>query len=341
MMKIFIFNDLETGSYLDGKNVSTCKYSTLENEKDVLFVFPDQMLTHVNETEKYKKRANLEAKLINDSLTSSLNIDNNLNVLKCSLEKGNYFLINDKNLKIIKNLFQNFENDVQITSDILFFSEIFKENINYLDNYYLNTNSQFLKFSKNALKVLKYKGSEFKKIVDNDLIKSINSQFDSYKLNTFNIGNLINFEKNKKYVFGLISVVVLINLIGIGNLINQTYKLNSFNEIILDLYEDLYPLEKPPNVEQAINEKIENLNLQESTVLKLIYKISSSKLKNGQLVDLHYSRELNKLEFEILFENSSDEIIFLNEQTFEGNNFKKVSSRTDRGLVVTKFIYEI
>ena len=106
-MKIFIFNDLETGSYFDNKNVSTCKYSTLENEKDVLFVFPDQMLTHVNETEKYKKRANLEAKLINDSLTSSLNIDTNLNVLKCSLEKGNYFLINDKNLKRIKNLFQS------------------------------------------------------------------------------------------------------------------------------------------------------------------------------------------------------------------------------------------
>ena len=56
-MKIFIFNDLETGSYFDNKNVSTCKYSTLENEKDVLFVFPDQMLTHVNETEKYKKKS--------------------------------------------------------------------------------------------------------------------------------------------------------------------------------------------------------------------------------------------------------------------------------------------
>ena len=60
-MKIFIFNDLETGSYFDDKNVSTCKYTTLENEKDVLFVFPDQMLTHVKETERYKKRANLEA----------------------------------------------------------------------------------------------------------------------------------------------------------------------------------------------------------------------------------------------------------------------------------------
>ena len=263
------------------------------------------------------------------------------NVLKCSLEKGNYFLINDKNLKIIKNLFQNFENDVLITSDVLFFSEIFKENINYLDDYYLNTNSQYLKFSKNALKVLKYKGSEFKKIVDEDLIKKVNSQFDSYKLNTFNIGNLINFEKNKKYVFGLISAIVLINLIGIGNLINQTYKLNSFNDIILEFYKDIYPLEKPLNVEQAINEKIENLNLQESKVLKLIYKISSSKLKNGRLVDLYYSRELNKFEFEILFNNSSEEIIFLNEQAFEGNSFKKVSSRTDRGLVVTKFIYEI
>ena len=86
-MKIFIFNDLETGSYFDDKNVSTCKYSTLENEKDVLFVFPDQMLTHVKETERYKKRANLEAKLINDSLTSSLNIDTNLNVLKCLLKR--------------------------------------------------------------------------------------------------------------------------------------------------------------------------------------------------------------------------------------------------------------
>lgn len=340
-MKIFIFNDLETGSYFDYKNVSTCKYSTLENEKDVLFVFPDQMLTHVNETEKYKKRANLEAKLINDSLTSSLNIDTNLNVLKCSFEKGNYFLINDKNLKKIKNLFQNFENDVLITSDVLFFSEIFKENINYLDDYYLNTNSQYLKFSKNALKVLKYKGSEFKKIVDEDLIKNVNSQFDSYKLNTFNIGNLINFEKNKKYVFGLISAVVLINLIGIGNLINQTYKLNSFDNIILKLYEDIYPLEKPLNVEQAINKKIENLNLQESKVLKLIYKISSSRLKNGRLVDLYYSKELDKFEFEILFNNSSEEIIFLNEQAFEGNSFRKVSSRTDQGLVVTKFIYEI
>ena len=49
----------------------------------------------------------------------------------------------------------------------------------------------------------------------------------------------------------------------------------------------------------------------------------------------------NKFEFEILFNNSSEEIIFLNEQAFEGNSFKKVSSRTDRGLVVTKFIYEI
>ena len=336
-MKILIFNDLETGSYFDDKNVSTCKYSTLENEKDVLFVFPDQMLTHVKETERYKKRANLEAKLINDSLTSSLNIDTNLNVL----EKGNYFLVNDKNLKIIKNLFQNFENDVLITSDVLFFSEIFKENINYLDDYYLNTNSQYLKFSKNALKVLKYKGSEFKKIVDEDLIKKVNSQFDSYKLNTFNIGNLINFEKNKKYVFGLISAIVLINLIGIGNLINQTYKLNSFNDIILEFYKDIYPLDKTLNVEQAINEKIENLNLQESKVLKLIYKISSSKLENGRLVELYYSRELNKFEFEILFNNSSEEIIFLNEQAFEGNSFKKVSSRIDRGLVVTKFIYEI
>ena len=133
----------------------------------------------------------------------------------------------------------------------------------------------------------------------------------------------------------------MINLIGIGNLINQTYKLNSFNDIILEFYKDIYPLEKPLNVEQAINEKIEKLNLQESKVLKLIYKISSSKLENGRLVDLYYSRELNKFEFEILFNNSSEEIIFLNEQAFEGNSFKKVSSRTDRGLVVTKFIYEI
>ena len=150
-----------------------------------------------------------------------------------------------------------------------------------------------------------------------------------------------NPKKNKKYVLGLISAVVLINLIGIGNLINQTYKLNSFNEIILKLYKDIYPLEKPLNIEQAINEKIEILNLQESKVLKLIYKISSSKLNNRRLVDLHYSRDLNKFEFEILFNNPSEEIIFLNEQAFEGNSFKKVSSRTDRGLVVTKFIYEI
>ena len=90
-----------------------------------------------------------------------------------------------------------------------------------------------------------------------------------------------------------------------------------------------------------IKKRIENLNLQESKVLKLIYKISSSKVKNGRLVDLYYSKELNKFEFEILFNNSSEEIIFLNEQAFEGNSFKKVSSRTDRGLVVTKFIYEI
>ena len=341
MMKIYIFNDLETGSFFSDKKVNTCKYTTLENEKDVLFIFPDQMLTHVNETEKYKKRANLEAKLINDSLMSSLNVDTNLNVLKCSLEKGNYFLINNKNLKIIKNLFQNFENDVLITSDVLFFSEIFKENINYLDDYYLSTNSQFLKFSKNALKVLKYKDSEFKKIVDKDIIQTVNSQFDSYKLNTFNLGNLINLEKNKKYIFGLISAVVLINLIGIGNLINQTYKSNSFNDIILGLYKDIYPLENPLNVEEAINEKIENLNLQDSKVLNMIYKISSSKLKTWRLVDLHYSRKLNKFEFEILFKNLSEEIIFLNEQAFEGNNFKKVSSRTVKGSVVTKYIYEI
>ena len=84
-MKVFIFNDLETGSFFDNKKVSKCKFSTLENEKDVLFVFPDEMMKHVNENEKYKKRANLEAKLINDSLTSSLNADTNLNVLKCSL----------------------------------------------------------------------------------------------------------------------------------------------------------------------------------------------------------------------------------------------------------------
>ena len=341
MMKVFIFNDLETGSFFDNKKVSKCKFSTLENEKDVLFVFPDEMMKHVNENEKYKKRANLEAKLINDSLTSSLNADTNLNVLKCSLDKGNYFLINDKNFKKIKNLFQNFENDVLITSDVLFFSEIFKENINYLDGYYLNTNSQYLKFSKNALKVLNYKDSDFEKIVDKDIIQNVNSQFDGYKLNTFNLGNLINYEKNKNYIFGLISAVVLINLIGIGNLINQTYKLNSFNEIILGLYKNIYPLENPLNVEQAINEKIENLNLQESKVLNMIYKISSSKLKTGQLVNLHYSKELKKLEFEMLFKNSSEEIIFLNEQAFEGNSFQKIDSKTDGGSVVTKFIYEI
>jgi hypothetical protein len=109
----------------------------------------------------------------------------------------------------------------------------------------------------------------------------------------------------------------------------------------LGLYKDIYPLENPLNVEEAINEKIENLNLQDSKVLNMIYKISSSKLKTWRLVDLHYSRKLNKFEFEILFKNLSEEIIFLNEQAFEGNNFKKVSSRTVKGSVVTKYIYEI
>ena len=93
----------------------------------------------------------------------------------------------------------------------------------------------------------------YKKI---DLKKfNISNLFPSVEMNLLTINQLFNLKKIKNYALALITFILIMNIFGVANLVNNNLKIMNINDNKKELFLSFFPDKAPINIELEINNK--------------------------------------------------------------------------------------
>ena len=127
-MNIFIFDNLNlnSGVFIHDDLIKKINFDELTSPENILFVLPNEIFQYIEFKHDLKNNQNIHASILNN--LSTLNIDSeDLLVLNTS-QKFNFFTLNKNNQEQINSVFKNFNSTIHVTSDLLFFKEVFKQN---------------------------------------------------------------------------------------------------------------------------------------------------------------------------------------------------------------------
>ena len=155
-MKIFIFanTSLDSGHFINEGKSKVVKLSTLRDCNDVLFVLPNEFLSYIKHTAELKNKKNLHASIINSINTIGIENQSELEVLECNNSNENFFTITKNKLERLKDRFKHIDSKIKITSDLLFFREVFKTNIGFNESIFYEEGDSLVKLTKKAFDLL-------------------------------------------------------------------------------------------------------------------------------------------------------------------------------------------
>ena len=337
-MNVFIFNDsnLKIGILITNKSQKRLSIDKLTTSENTLFVLPNELIQFVEFKHNLKNKQNIHASILNNS--ASLNIsDKDQLVLNTSNNK--YFFITNREYEgKIKEVFNNFNTTISITSDLLFFKEAFNKNCIYQNNIYLVESEEAVKLSKKAFNLLD-ENISVKEISDSDLNKLNNINFVTHKLNTFNISSIFNIKKLIKPAM-IMSIIIGIFYITAFFNINSNYsQIKKMNATLESIYSDIYPSENISNISRQIDAKLISLNNEKIT--NLSKSINLLRQLNNSVVIIEAEYLQDELLITCLFKNDAEESIFVNQQNRLNNQLTIIESKTNQLGKITKIRYEL
>tara|TARA_B100000575_G_scaffold44955_1_gene32184 strand:- start:174 stop:623 length:450 start_codon:yes stop_codon:yes gene_type:complete len=146
MKKYVLSQDLETGILIsDGKAVKM-QLSEVKDCKDLLFILPNELISFVEFRHELKNKKNIHAALINK--VSSLQLDKETLKVLDTNDTHTFFLVNKENMQVMGQLFKKFDENIKITSDLLFFKELHGVDLAFENNIFLYRDEEAVKLSK-------------------------------------------------------------------------------------------------------------------------------------------------------------------------------------------------
>ena len=342
-MKVFIFTDssLDSGYLIVGAKAKKIKLENLKNLNDFLFVLPNEVLNYVNHSKNLLNKKNLHASIINSINLLNNNDRSNLEVLECKNTEEDFFIINKEFSKTLISKFQKLNSKIKITSDLLFFNDLFNSNIIFDNNVFYKEGDRFYKLSNQAFSLLELTNIdlEAKSIKDINL-NNLNTSY--HEFNVFNVKSLFNFNANKIFIYVAISIVVVLNIIGLINIASNWNQIKEMDNSLSESYTLIYPDEEVTDLNKQIMNKLNQLDNisapQPSLISDIIYNLPS----DVEVIEIRYLNDLpQSLTIKCLFTDTSQEQNFLIDQQNKNRSLKIINRETNKDIFLTEFKYEL
>ena len=342
-MKIFLFIDqsLESGHLINEDKNKKVKLDELKDHNDILFVLPNETLTYVKHDANLKNTKNLHASIINTVNVIDFDERSDLKVLGSS-NSQNFFTIKKDHLNLFKEKFKRAETKIKLTSDLLFFKEIFNTDISFNKSIFYKDGEDVIKLTEQAFSLLEQTNLEITPKSFNDLKIDDDTKITFHEFDLLNFQNIFSFSAIKKWIYAALSLIVLLNLIGLFNIMSNWNQIKEMDNMLAELYVSIYPDEDVISLEEQVEAKFntptEKTNSFTSKISQLTLDIASTE----QIIELSFNEEQGQYLFiKCIFKNLSEEQIFIENQ--QNNNLTvSVVDRVDsKDIVVTQFKYEL
>ena len=343
-MKIFIFSNtsLDSGYLISGEKNKVVELSTLRDCNDVLFVLPNEFLSYIKHTAELKNKKNLHASIINSINTIEIENQSELEVLECNNSNDNFFIIAKNKLEKLKDRFKHIDSKIKITSDLLFFRELFKANIGFNESIFYEEGDSLVKLTKKAFGLLDKADEKISYKTIDDLNSEIGEAVTFHEFDSLNIQNIFNFNASKKFIYAGISLIVLLNLIGLFNISSNWNQIKKMNQTLSELYLSIYPDEKIDSIETQIIEKINSLQNQSNSTTAQITELILNISKTTKIIEITYKNDLkDSLNIKCLFKNEAEEELFIAQQQRINKKVSVISRTNSKDFLLTEFNYEL
>lgn len=340
-MKYIFFTDPSLSEFLNVTKNSTKlqKIQDLTVTDKTVIIVPNEILNlvEIDSNTKMVNKDNIEAMILNQIASNSITNASNLKVLSTT-KKNQYYVISLDNLKKLKSVFSQTERSLNIASDLTYFSA-FKSNIFFNDLCYLYENKKSVKLKYSSYKLLENQ-SKLKEIDENELYLNDND-VSMTTLNSLNLIESISSKKFYKYLYVLLGVFVLVNLVGLLNIYHNQNQIESMDQTIKEIYEDIYPGENSPDISLDIKQKYNNINYEKNTILLQIQRLISLTPTTVNITNVEVKlNDSNTVKIIYLFQNEVDESLFINNMQQAGYKTAISNREIISGYIQTEINYE-
>mgnify|MGYP001502718105 CR=1 FL=1 len=335
-MNVFIFDDLtlRNGVLISNGSLKKINLEKLTKPENTLFVLPNELIQYKEFQHNLKNKQNIHASILNNS--SSLNINEEDQLVLNTSSNRDFFLTNKKYLENIKKVFSIYNTTISITSDLLFFKESFKRNSTYQNNVFLTDSEEIVKLSTKSFNLLE-DDIKVKKVTDLDLKKLKNINFASYKLNTFNVSSFLKVKNLVKPLLAALVVIFTIYITALFNIYSNYAQIEKMSVTLETIYSDIYPSENITDIYQQIDSKLNSLNNDQITNLSRTVNLLRQLSETVNIIKVEYMQD--KLLITCLFNNDAEESIFLNQQSRLNYELNIIESRPTQVGKITKISY--
>ena len=220
----------------------------------------------------------------------------------------------------------------------MFFKEAFKRNSIYQNNVFLIDGEEAVKLSMKSFNLLE-DDVKVKNISDSELKKLKNTNFASYKLNTFNVSSILNIKNPIKPLIAALVIIFSIYITAFFNIYSNYSQIEKMNTILKSIYSDIYPSEKITDIYQQIDLKLNSLNNEEITNLSRTVNLLRQLSESVNIIKAEYMQD--KILVTCLFKNDAEESIFINQQSRLNYELNIIESKPTQLGKITKISYEL
>ena len=134
----------------------------------------------------------------------------------------------------------------------------------------------------------------------------------------------------------------MLNIAGLINITSNNNQINSMNNTIEKIYNEIYPADSSTNIQASIANKLLELNSSQASTFTQIKQLISNIPASVNVVDVYMDlNESQSIQITYLFENEVDESLFIN--NLQRSNIKNtIESREElQGFTKTSITYEL
>ena len=135
---------------------------------------------------------------------------------------------------------------------------------------------------------------------------------------------------------------MILNIAGLINITSNNNQINSMNNTIEKIYNEIYPDDSSTNIQASIANKLLELNSSQASTFTQIKQFISNIPASVNVVDVYMDlNESQSIQITYLFENEVDESLFIN--NLQLSNIKNaIESREElQGYTKTSITYEL
>ena len=342
-MKIFLFIDqsLESGYLISEDKNKKVNFNDLTNIDDILFVLPNETLTFVKHDANLKNTKNLHASIINSVNIVDIDERSKLEVLSSS-NSQNFYTIKKNDLNLFKERFKNAETKIKLTSDLLFFKEIFNTDISFNKSIFYREGGEVIKLTEQAFSLLEQTHLEIAPKSFNDIKVDDDTKITFHEFDLLNFQNIFGFSAIKKWIYAGLSLIVLLNLIGLFNIMSNWNQIKEMDNMLAELYVSIYPDEDVISLEEQVEAKFNAPTEKTTSFTSKISQLTLDIASTEKIIELSFNEEQGQYLFiKCIFKNLSEEQIFFENQQNNNLTVSVVDRVESKDIVITQFKYEL